>query len=195
MWRCIPTSVGRGPKVTTICRCRWSFTPEPANSSNASNRGTTTCNSTPEAWDRLVTWIDLNVPDHGNWTEQTGGPRDVMQRRLAMRTKYAGRPEDPEVPLRDPPVAATFVAPLPESPRTPHPPIADWPFDSATASAPSGVGGLPTRLQLPLAPGVNLELALVPAGEFILVTPPAISTSRPRAARSLPGRFTWDASK
>ena len=47
-----------------------------------------------EAWDRLVTWIDLNVPDHGNWTEQTGGPRDVMKRRLAMRTQVrrpAGR--------------------------------------------------------------------------------------------------------
>jgi hypothetical protein len=22
-----------------------------------------------EAWDRLYTWIDLNVPDHGTWSE------------------------------------------------------------------------------------------------------------------------------
>ena len=121
-----------------------------------------------EAWDRLVTWIDLNVPDHGNWTEQTGGPRDVMQRRLAMRTKYAGRPEDPEAVPAIPQVAATFVAPVLETARAPHPPIADWPFDTAAAQHRQASAGLPTQLHLPLAPGVNLELVLVPAGEFIL---------------------------
>ncbi len=93
-----------------------------------------------EAWDRLVTWIDLNVPDHGSWTEQTGGPREVMQRRLAMRTKYAGRPEDPEAVPSSPQVAATFIAPVLETPRTPHPPIADWPFDCRRGAAPPGVG-------------------------------------------------------
>ncbi len=32
-----------------------------------------------EAWDRLITWIDLNVPDHGTWREQHG-PSPMMQR-------------------------------------------------------------------------------------------------------------------
>ena len=65
-------------------------------------------------------------------------------------------------------MAATFVAPEPETPRTPHPPIAGWPFDAAAAEQRQASAGLPTQLQLPLAPGVNLELVLVPAGEFIL---------------------------
>ena len=49
-----------------------------------------------EAWDRLNTWIDLNVPDHGTWSEHRAIARDYHDRRLAMRTKYANRPEDPE---------------------------------------------------------------------------------------------------
>ena len=49
----------------------------------------------PEAWDRLITWIDLNVPDNGTWHEHAS-MTPVMQRRLEMRTLYANRPEDPE---------------------------------------------------------------------------------------------------
>ncbi|MBM4087876.1 MAG: formylglycine-generating enzyme family protein [Planctomycetes bacterium] len=121
-----------------------------------------------EAWDRLATWIDLNVPDHGSWTEQAGGPRAVMQRRLAMRTEYAGRPEDPEAVASAPQVAATFVAPAMEPPRTPPSPIADRSFDAAAAHRLQASAELPTELQLPLAPGVNLELVLVPAGESVV---------------------------
>ncbi|MCY2925416.1 MAG: formylglycine-generating enzyme family protein, partial [Planctomycetota bacterium] len=51
-----------------------------------------------QAWDRLYTWIDLNVPDHGTWTEQANA-RPAMKRRLEMRTKYANNAEDPEAIL------------------------------------------------------------------------------------------------
>jgi formylglycine-generating enzyme required for sulfatase activity len=87
---------------------------------------------------------------------------------LAMRTKYAGRPEDPEAVAAGSSGATTFVAPEPAAQRTPYPPIADWPFDSAAAERRQASAGLPTQLQLPLAPDVNLELTLVPAGEFVL---------------------------
>ena len=49
-----------------------------------------------EAWDRLVTWIDLNVPDHGTWNEHRRGHSPMEARRLEMRTRFANRPEDPE---------------------------------------------------------------------------------------------------
>ena len=64
-----------------------------------------------EAWDRLVTWIDLNVPDHGTWTEHRGGHSPMEARRLAMRTRYANRPEDPEAIPELPVEAGRFVAP------------------------------------------------------------------------------------
>lgn len=121
-----------------------------------------------EAWDRLTTWIDLNVPDHGTWSEQVGGPRDVMRRRLAMRTEYADRPEDPEAVSSVAMEPAKFESPLPEISRTPHSPISDWPFDATAARQRQADPGLPSELQLPVAPGVNLELVLIPAGEFIL---------------------------
>lgn len=121
-----------------------------------------------ESWDRLNTWIDLNVPDHGSWTEQVGGPRDVMKRRLAMRTKYADRPEDPEAVVTVPQQTAPFVTPPVESPRAGHAPIDGWPFDAAEAQRRQAAAELPSELQLPLGPGVNLEFVLIPAGEFIL---------------------------
>ena len=51
-----------------------------------------------EAWDRLVTWIDLGTPAHGTWREIVGDDLVLPQRdrRRAMMKRYAGRDEDPE---------------------------------------------------------------------------------------------------
>ncbi|MDR2705555.1 MAG: SUMF1/EgtB/PvdO family nonheme iron enzyme, partial [Planctomycetaceae bacterium] len=47
-----------------------------------------------EAWDRLITWIDLNAPFHGNWRDiiMEDNPKLVQQqfeRRHEMRRRYA----------------------------------------------------------------------------------------------------------
>ena len=34
-----------------------------------------------EAWDRLITWIDLNAPCHGTWREVTRLPGNQRERR------------------------------------------------------------------------------------------------------------------
>jgi hypothetical protein len=47
-----------------------------------------------EDWDRLVTWIDLNVPCHGSWCEHRPVPNNGDQRRRALRALYAGVGED-----------------------------------------------------------------------------------------------------
>ena len=49
-----------------------------------------------EAWDRLVTWIDLNAPCHGTWAETTKIPGDQCQRRLELRKLYGGVVENCE---------------------------------------------------------------------------------------------------
>jgi len=52
-----------------------------------------------EAWDRLITWIDLNAPYHGRWSEIVG-PEKVAalnKRALAMRRRYTGMDDDPEL--------------------------------------------------------------------------------------------------
>jgi hypothetical protein len=52
----------------------------------------------PESWDRLNTWIDLNTPAHGTWTEISGEERtkNLAQRRRELLKQYAAIDEDPE---------------------------------------------------------------------------------------------------
>ena len=122
-----------------------------------------------EAWDRLITWIDLNVPDHGTWTEHCGD-RPVMKRRLAMRTSYANRPENPEE-ITDSSskelVKYVTPAPMPEhKPQGLH--AAGWPIDATEAARRQAAVGRPATLKIDLAEGKSLELVLIPAGEFVM---------------------------
>jgi len=48
-----------------------------------------------EAWARLITWIDLNAPYHGTWTE-AGANKQILQRRKELREKYDLVDFDPE---------------------------------------------------------------------------------------------------
>ena len=60
-----------------------------------------------EAWDRLITWIDLNTPAHGTWHEIVGWEKVEHQRnrRRAMERRYANIDEDPEAVHQVPNVA------------------------------------------------------------------------------------------
>jgi len=49
-----------------------------------------------EAWERLVTWIDLNGPCHGTWGEVCRIPEGAAQRRRELAFLYGGPKDDPE---------------------------------------------------------------------------------------------------
>jgi len=49
-----------------------------------------------EAWDRLVTWIDLNGPCHGTWGEVSPIPDGADRRRRELSRLYGGPEDDPE---------------------------------------------------------------------------------------------------
>jgi len=124
-----------------------------------------------EAWDRLVTWIDLNVPDHGTWGEQAKIPGNLRERRLAMRTRYANRPEDPEA-IPDVAMAAVdfvppepVVRPEPVAPNAPRDAV--WPFDEEAARRRQTGSGHPTTRRIELGDGVAFDFVLVPAGAYI----------------------------
>ena len=144
-----------------------------------------------EAWDRLVTWIDLNVPDHGTWRE-ANGQSSMMQCRMASHTKYANRPEDPEAVPDDapgkPPVK--FVAPPPPAARGAKlPAVAGWPFDAAEANRRQEAVKLPVKLNLPLADSLQIELVLIPAGEFVMGDPAGAADEYPATRVSIPRPF------
>ncbi|MBM3501040.1 MAG: formylglycine-generating enzyme family protein, partial [Armatimonadetes bacterium] len=123
----------------------------------------------PEAWDRLITWIDLNAPAHGTWHEIVGnGLVDPMRdRRRAMFTKYAGRDEDPE----EVPDLAVLAANLPvrqsEVAAGPALAVEGWPFGAEEARRKVEAIGTAERT-VDLGEGLELKLRRIPAGEFMM---------------------------
>ncbi|MBN1417381.1 MAG: SUMF1/EgtB/PvdO family nonheme iron enzyme [Planctomycetes bacterium] len=106
-----------------------------------------------EAWDRLITWIDLNAPAHGTWTEICGPERvdHQRERRRAMLVAYAGRDADPEalIPGNPDPRRAPIVPEPEEEPVAPLP------------SPPSVSHAFATRT-IDLGGGVTMDLVEIP---------------------------------
>ena len=61
---------------------------------DAQARGTTACSWMREAWDRLITWIDLNAPCHGTWGEFAASPATSASGGCELRQLYGGVVED-----------------------------------------------------------------------------------------------------
>ncbi len=124
-----------------------------------------------ESWDRLITWIDLNAPFHGTWTEIAGADRvqPWAERRRKLLQRYAGIDGDPESEARNEP-RQQIVAVLPEPPAARHDlPLdtADWPWPADQAKQRQQQLG-DTRRTIDLGDGVTMDLILIPAGEFIM---------------------------
>jgi len=121
-----------------------------------------------EAWDRLITWIDLNGPCHGTWGDVSKIPRGADQRRRELALRYGGPKEDPE---RVPEIPREPVEPIIPEPLPPPKPIpmkiAGWPFDATEARRRQQDGGPLTRT-IELSDGVKLDLVRIPAGEFAM---------------------------
>ncbi len=123
-----------------------------------------------EAWDRLVTWIDLGTPAHGTWSEVVGESKvtSQRQRRMAMLAKYAGLEDDGEfVPAAGHDQVEPLV-PKPSSHTTSVSPRAEgWPFDAGEAAQRQRALG-PSVRTIDLGRGVSLELVRIPSGECVL---------------------------
>ncbi len=125
-----------------------------------------------EDWDRLYTWIDLNVPDHGTWGEHRKIAGDFHELRLATRKQYGNITIDPEEIVNPYTPGTIKYEPPKESEianrklQITNPP--GWPFDAAEAKNRQSSAGLPGELKFPLSTNVTLELALIPAGDFVM---------------------------
>ena len=122
-----------------------------------------------EAWDRLITWIDLNVPDKGTWGESRGIAGDIHDRRLEMARKYACVQADPEAVVAGPTGEVVPVKPGPPPTRpTETVTAAGWPFGPDEAKRRQAAAGQRAELTIDLGEGQKLDLALIPGGEFVL---------------------------
>jgi len=122
-----------------------------------------------ESWDRLITWIDLNTPYHGTWKEIGWDPGLQRKRRQELKKLYAGVDEDPEALIDiEPPQVAPVVPDLQTASPTEPVECPGWPFDGDEAARRQAAAASITRQTLDLGDGVTMDLALIPAGEFVM---------------------------
>jgi formylglycine-generating enzyme required for sulfatase activity len=142
-----------------------------------------------EGWDRLVTWIDLNVPDHGTWSEHRKIPGNFHQLRLEMRTKYANRPEDLEVIPEQPPYSPPATAGEAENGTSPEscsgPATADLSVPPELPAPPAATG---RKMTLEAGDG-TMDFVLIPAGEFMMGMEGGVADMRPLTPVSIPSPF------
>ena len=134
-----------------------------------------------ESWDRLTTWIDLNRPNHGTWSENVGEKRmgTMALRRSEMQRRYADLDEAHEVTYGPARLAAPALPPGGEPPPPPPAPaVAGWPFDAAAARARQQAQGSATKA-VDLGGGVTLAFARIPAGAFATADGRAVEIKRP----------------
>ena len=94
-----------------------------------------------EAWDRLITWIDLNCPYHGTWGEELDNPGMQRDRRRELLKLYANVEDDPEAV---PDIQLPPIEPIVPPPAIAAPAAAvdcpDWPLDAAAAKRRQAAG-------------------------------------------------------
>ena len=120
-----------------------------------------------EAWDRLITWIDLNAPCHGTWHEVAPIPEGADRRRRELAQLYHGARADPE---EIPPSARPEVRPVKPPPvrrRVSQVRAAGWPFGAEEARRRQLALGQ-WEMSVELGHGVRLKLVRIPPGEFVM---------------------------
>ncbi|MFV1994332.1 MAG: SUMF1/EgtB/PvdO family nonheme iron enzyme [Verrucomicrobiales bacterium] len=134
-----------------------------------------------EAWDRLVTWIDLNAPCHGTWGDVAPIPGDAQIRRWEAQQDSGGPGVDfeavPEFATVPPPAAA----PKPPGNAGPPPRLARWSMKPAAAKRAQKLSGAPVSRSLELGHGIRMALRRVPAGRFVIGDSEGERDERPAA--------------
>lgn len=120
-----------------------------------------------EAWDRLITWIDLNVPAHGTWREAGRIPANFEQRRREMDQLYANTGHDIEAVPNPYTRSEAFIPPPPANPVPAPPVVPGWPFTAEAATARQQQVE-PCELRIDLGNQQGLTLRAIPAGEFAM---------------------------
>jgi formylglycine-generating enzyme required for sulfatase activity len=118
-----------------------------------------------EGWDRLITWIDLNVPAHGTWREIGGIPSNFEARRAEMEKLYADVDENIEEIVNPYQRTEKFIKPAPMPAKPAAVAVNGWPFSAEKARQMQTALG-ETQSRIDLGHGKVIELRRIPAGEF-----------------------------
>jgi formylglycine-generating enzyme required for sulfatase activity len=120
-----------------------------------------------EAWDRLVTWIDLNAPCHGTWNDVSLLPGAADRRRRELALRYGGPREDPEMVPTAPRRTSASILPTKVADKTAPIRLAGWPIRQEEAIGLQRKGG-PWQKTIDLGSDVTMRLVRIPAGRFVM---------------------------
>jgi len=114
-----------------------------------------------EAWDRLVTWIDLNAQAQGSYGEMNmpSGAQKAMVRKAELYDEYAtGLKLDSELIYKPYEKTETFITPEKMPAPAAAPKVAGWPFKAKAGDVEV----------LDLGDEVKMEVVTIPAGKFVM---------------------------
>lgn len=141
-----------------------------------------------EAWDRLITWIDLNVPAYGTFHEVSPIPSNFEKRRYECKKIYAGVEEDIEAIPAGPAVRPAFIEPAPLPPRPPAATLAHWPLTAEKAAAMQAALG-PVEMTIDLGSGLEMSFRHIPAGAFVMGDAQGAADEFPTAVQKIDQPF------
>ncbi|MEI8079002.1 MAG: SUMF1/EgtB/PvdO family nonheme iron enzyme, partial [bacterium] len=119
-----------------------------------------------EAWDRLITWIDLNVPSYGTWNEISQIPANFKDRRREMKLHWSGIDEDIEEIINPYTKTTAFVAPAPLPPKPAAVVVPGWPFTADQAAQMPAADGRQPEMSVDLGGGRLMRFRRIPAGAY-----------------------------
>ena len=122
-----------------------------------------------EAWDRLITWIDLNAPCHGTWSEFTRIAGNQDERRCELRAMYGGITDNNETIVHgDPPFGGDLTPLVPQADSTNSADTSNIGSETVFASkTPTAEASDKQYLTLDLGDGVKMRLVRIPAGKSL----------------------------
>ena len=143
-----------------------------------------------EAWSRLVTWIDLNGPCHGTWTDVFPIPDGAHERRMALRKLYGGPEHDPEAiyetSRRQADAVPARVASRPAARHAQRQSVSLPNEEEARVASKS----VTRRIDLG---GVTLSLVRVPAGTLVIGDPSGYADELPQRMATMETPFWMSA--
>lgn len=123
----------------------------------------------PNSWEKLITWIDMNVPLHGTWTEapknRNHDSTKYLARRAETRKAYAGLETTPEI-IQNPYTQRKEFIPPAKLSVTPTKPETSkhWPISPVKARR-MQKGKKPITVDL--GNNTSMTFTYIPKGEFI----------------------------
>jgi formylglycine-generating enzyme required for sulfatase activity len=120
-----------------------------------------------EAWDRIITWIDQNVPFYGTWKEAAPKlKQEYVEARAESWKNYADVTCDIEEIVNPYTEKIAYVPPeMTKRPSAPPVVARGWPFDAERAHI---MQGKDRTLSLTVGEGMDIGLVRIPSGTFVM---------------------------